>query len=246
MKGLTTNNLKIIAIICMLIDHIGFYFYDSLSFDVYYVLRIIGRCAMPIFSFLILQGFLHTKSKTKYFLRLLVLAIITQTIFILLKFINIKYYPNYYTSMTDYFNIVLSFAICIVMLMIIEYKVEEKIYNVIFNILKFVLIVVLLSIYFIVDIDYFISVPAMIIGFYFINKLCSKDIIKKILNCAIIFIVSIISQQFIGIFTLLAFPFILLYNGKLGKKSNVLKYSFYIFFPLHHFILYFLAMIFIK
>ena len=148
--------------------------------------------------------------------------------------------------MTDYFNIVLSFAICIVMLMIIEYKVEEKIYNVIFNILKFVLIVVLLSIYFIVDIDYFISVPAMIIGFYFINKLCSKDIIKKILNCAIIFIVSIISQQFIGIFTLLAFPFILLYNGKLGKKSNVLKYSFYIFFPLHHFILYFLAMIFIK
>ncbi len=248
MKGLTTNNLKIIAIICMLIDHIGFYFYESLPFDVYYSLRIIGRCAMPIFSFLILQGFLHTKSHKKYFLRLFLLAIITQSIFILLKIINIKYYPSYQTDIDKDFNIVLSFAISIIMLMIMEYKLEikEKNYNVIFNILKFILIALLFSIYFIIDIDYFISVPVMIIVFYFINKIFSKEILKKILICITIFVISIIEQQFIGIFTALAFPFILLYNGNLGKKSNALKYSFYIFFPLHHFILYFLAMIFIK
>ena len=64
-KGLTSNDLKIVAIITMLIDHIGYYLYPNLNLETYVAFRIIGRISMPIFAFLIVQGFLHTKNIKK-------------------------------------------------------------------------------------------------------------------------------------------------------------------------------------
>ncbi len=249
MKGFTTNNLKIIAIIAMIIDHIGFYFYDKIPYQLYINCRIIGRIAMPIFAFLILQGIKHTKSKKKYILRLFILAIITQIAIYLMYKINISYYKNYSINIINYLNIVFSFALSVLIIQIIELKIKDSnilIFKILINVLKILLIILILSIYFVINIDYSFYVPLMIIIMYFIDKILSKynkDILEKVLICITIVVIGIINQKFIGLYTILSFPFILFYNGKLGKKANILKYSFYAFFPLHHMILYFISML---
>ena len=84
MGFLSTFWLKIIAIICMTIDHIGvclgtvykngsYYLSGFMSFDTYNVLRIIGRIAFPIFCYLIVEGFFHTSDLKKYFFRIIYL-----------------------------------------------------------------------------------------------------------------------------------------------------------------------------
>ena len=59
--------LKIIALLTMTFDHIGY------SFDID-VFRIIGRIALPLFCFMIAEGAIHTKNFKKYALRLGIMA----------------------------------------------------------------------------------------------------------------------------------------------------------------------------
>lgn len=82
------STLKWIAIITMLIDHTGatlvqgmvtttsahdFQFWNVL----YWSMRAIGRLAFPIFCYLLVEGIRHTSNPTKYALRLLVFAFIS-------------------------------------------------------------------------------------------------------------------------------------------------------------------------
>ena len=76
--SLTSNGLKIIAIVTMLIDHIGYYFENNMNNTIYIILRIIGRISMPLFAYLLVQGFFYTQNLKKYILRIFVFAIITQ------------------------------------------------------------------------------------------------------------------------------------------------------------------------
>ena len=75
-KFLSNFDLKILAIITMTIDHIGAIVYPNID-----IFRIIGRVSFPIFAFLLVEGFKHTSNKLKYFLRLILFAIITQPIY---------------------------------------------------------------------------------------------------------------------------------------------------------------------
>ena len=70
--------LKIIAIITMFIDHIGYIVFGKFSYFNY-----IGRLAFPIFAFQISEGYTHTKNLKKYFFRLFLFAIISQLPFML-------------------------------------------------------------------------------------------------------------------------------------------------------------------
>lgn len=246
--GMTSNKLKIIALISMIIDHIGFYFYLNISEGAYSICRIIGRLAMPIFAFLILQGFMHTKSKAKYFTRLILLAVVTQILLKVAYHINVKYFEFYNTDISSLMNIVFSFALSVLMLMIIEYKVKlnKKIDKIILYSLKALLIIAIFSVYFIIDIDYSFYVPLEIVSMYIITKICekyNKDKLCPVVCSIILVILSVAGQGLMGIWTLFVIWVISLYNGKLGKKSKVLKYSFYIIYPVHHVLLYIAAML---
>ena len=88
-KGLSSFALKWIAIITMFIDHTTAVIWErhiaakgigvSGSIDglIDLLFRGIGRIAFPIFIFLLVQGFMHTRSKSKYALRLALFAIIS-------------------------------------------------------------------------------------------------------------------------------------------------------------------------
>lgn len=65
--------LKVIALITMIIDHIGY-------FGNIECLRLIGRLSFPIYCFLISRGIKKTKNIKNYLLRILCLAIVSQII----------------------------------------------------------------------------------------------------------------------------------------------------------------------
>lgn len=72
--------LKLIAIITMTIDHAGDIFIKHLSWMNY-----IGRISFPLFAFQISEGYIHTRNKKNYLIRLLGLAIISQFPFMLFR-----------------------------------------------------------------------------------------------------------------------------------------------------------------
>ena len=63
--------LRIIALLTMTLDHIG----ASLSFNDGFILRLLGRLAIPLFIFLTVEGALKTSNKKKYILRVGILGI---------------------------------------------------------------------------------------------------------------------------------------------------------------------------
>ncbi len=80
--------LKIVAFLTMTLDHIGVMaemnFLDGTWSEVF---RVIGRLAMPLFCFMIVEGVIHTKSFKKYALRLGILTLLIAAALALLVYI---------------------------------------------------------------------------------------------------------------------------------------------------------------
>ncbi len=72
-----TDLIKIIAMITMLIDHLG-----AVVFPEYRVMRIIGRIAFPIYAYCIAVGCVYTRNPGRYLQRLVILALIVQPLYV--------------------------------------------------------------------------------------------------------------------------------------------------------------------
>ena len=107
------NTLKIIACISMLIDHIGYIFFPEIPF-----FRFIGRIAMPIFAFFIGEGCLYTRDRKKYFLRVFILGIICQAVYVIESLIT-------GSDGWGYMNILLTFSFSIVLCSAFLYAKEQ-------------------------------------------------------------------------------------------------------------------------
>lgn len=211
---MSSSDLKIVGIITMLIDHIGAIYFPSV-----FIFRLIGRIAFPIFAFLIVEGYVHTKDFKKYILRLLAFAIISEVPFDL-AFDNTWFYIGSQ-------NVLFTFVIAL--LVIHTFEFEQN------NILKVLEIVVLVAFSIIFNTDYSVFGIAMVVVFY-----VHRD--KKLLKCLLVVGINLLLgslivnaggfslMNFVQAFAILAIPFIWFYNGKKGKN---LKYLFYAFYPVH-------------
>lgn len=74
-RGLSGNQLKILAMLFMTLDHVGMLLLPGAVW-----LRLVGRLAFPIYAFLIAEGCRYTRSKGRYLLSLLAVAALCQAV----------------------------------------------------------------------------------------------------------------------------------------------------------------------
>lgn len=215
-KGLTANTLKIIAVLTMLIDHVGASLVWQLVeqqdtiYIIYRGMRYIGRIAFPIYCFFIVEGLLHTRSVKKYMARLLVFALISELPFdyALMGEFTMKY-------QNVFFTLALGLG-CIWGFQVLEEKMQEGFGQIL---LKLAVLVVTYGAAELMHTDYGGFGVAIIAVLYLLRK-------NKLMQCG---------AGAIGFSWELTAPlsFVLLYyyNGEKGKQVN--KYLFYGFYPVH-------------
>lgn len=70
-QGLSSFQIKVIALVCMTLDHLAAFGFDIPIFEQYYtLLRTIGRIAAPLFLFILVQGAQNTRNRKRFILRL--------------------------------------------------------------------------------------------------------------------------------------------------------------------------------
>ncbi len=242
MQVLNRFNLKLIALISMFIDHVGAIIgYDTFRQNdiewLYFVFRIIGRISFPIFAFFVAEGWFYTRNRKKYFLNMLLFAIISQPIYYFALNINVF----------D-FNILFTFCISILLFLLIDnmkkYKSLSFIYIMIFVlILTMVLILDILGLTISYGI-YGVCLPLVFYLLYNSNIKQNRIFLWGIVSVLVVlkwFVLFIFNPQFniqqiYPLLALFSIPLLMLYNGEKGNYS--FKWLFYIFYPAHLFFIY--------
>lgn len=226
-KGLNSNQLKIIAIIAMTIDHIAWLLFPGLQLHpIALIMHIIGRITAPIMWFFIAEGFHYTKSVGKYILRLFIFAIISHFAYTFAG--GISLIPNSFFGAT---SVIWSLAWAVV-LMIIFTTNKLKTY------IKIILIILICLITFPSD---WSTIAAICPVYLYLNRVNfnkqSKTMtIWLLVYAAVYFIFLNKIYALIQMFGLLSLLFLRKYNGKRGEWKGM-KWFFYIYYPVHLFVI---------
>lgn len=228
---LSGNQIKILACVLMLIDHIGYFLLPKLL-----ILRIIGRVCFPLFAFMISEGARYTKNKIRYVSTIFVLGLICQI-------------PSFVMEGNRKFNVLITFTLTILTVYALEYFKDSILNNE--DIIKkafkgFVFCFAVMAIY---GISYLPLGISFEYGFFgcMIGVFASIPVrntrLDKIWVRVLFSFVPLIAYCYLtkGItyYALLSLPILLLYSGKRGKTK--MKYFFYVFYPTHVLILYFIS-----
>jgi len=201
-KILTAYHLKMIALVTMIIDHIGIVFFPEIL-----MLRIIGRTAFILYAFMIVEGFIHTSSFHKYIKRMMIFCFLSEIPFDLAIHGKLIYLGH----QNIFFTLILG---------IIGLKLLSK------NQSIFKRILISLSCMFIAYIlkfDYsWYGILVIFIFYYFRTNTVNKYLLTSIAGLfasAEVFVLQFLSP--------IAFIPISMYNHQQGTKTGIIYYSFY-------------------
>ena len=271
MKRLSLSGfqLKYIALIAMVFDHIHYFFDYTGKIPIWFAM--IGRLAAPLFLFSVIEGFIHTRNRKKYFLKIYVLAILMGLIqFGFYNFLHPLVRPDGFFPK----NMMLSsFAILLVVLQGIAWIQEKKylkgIPTLLFPLmLPWLMLLLYLSgqdkpifTLFINLLNYTVLPTHTSIsdgGTWLLLTgiamyLCHKNLKKEVLAFVTVSLVWVLMGivlsrpsfqdlmfRYIEWMEIFAAPLMLCYNGQRGKGS---KYLFYVFYPTHIYLLYALSVL---
>lgn len=199
---LNSYHLKILALVTMIIDHIGAIFYPDLIF-----LRIIGRVTFVLYAFMLVEGVYHTNNIHKYIKKIFIWALLSEVPF------DIAFYgtPFYFGHQNIYFTLLIS---------ILGIYSLQRIKSFFYSI---IVVQVVIGVSYFLNFDYSWYGTTMIMSFYLLRKMCTfKFIFIETISTIATF--NILGVQ---IFAFLGFIPILIYNGKQGKKIGSIYYSYY-------------------
>ena len=226
--------IKIIAALSMLIDHVG----SFQPFPGWEYLRTLGRVSFPLYAFMLVQGFLHTRAKWKYLVRILLLAFVTQPIY------TYCFYADAWKW--DELNILFTLSVGLVCMWLLEIgmKTAQK-RKTDWWLGCFALCAAVCCIMYAADYlgaDYGWMGIALILLLYLTAE-------HKWAWCPILLLFACRKQLVTGawnesvyqrnLFAAVSLIPMLLYNGEPGPKPEskwgtaLLKYGFYLFYPLH-------------
>ena len=235
----TSMMLHVMAMVFMLCDHLWGTVISGNEW-----LTCIGRLTFPIFAFMIVKGYFHTKSLKKYVLRLLIFAVISEIPF------NLAIGSRLFYPMHQ--NVLWSFLISIGLIYFNELvkKIKRNKLRIIIGIIvgaSSVLVGALVG--FITFVDYNAAGILTVLAFYFFRGrkwwcyigqfACLWYINLEILG-GLEYVFPLFGREFSiaqQSFALLALIPIWLYRGKQGYHSKWLQYFYYAFYPAHLLIL---------
>ncbi|WGX76589.1 TraX family protein [Paraclostridium bifermentans] len=229
MKKFNAFQIKVVLLILMLLDHLWFAFPNVFPSYIHGITRVVS----PMFAYFLVEGFFYTRSRTKYGLRLLGFAIFME---------SGNYIINLMLASKDVFvnnNIMSTLFIGFVIINLFELSKNKL------GITKIVLIVlgIIISVIAFINADIFEGsftvIPFIIITYCFRGNFKKQAIGYLIIDLPI----AIITLSAYTNFDMLMFnsdflfvlviPVILLYNGERGLNNKFSKYMFYVFYPLH-------------
>jgi hypothetical protein len=217
---MTIFHIKLIAILAMVVDHVGLFFYPQLI-----IFRIIGRLSFPLFAWLISNGAYHTKNMNHYLKRILILGLISQIPFT---------FANNLINLSGW-SLNIFFTLFLGLLAISFIRKTSNIYIQLFITIVLSLVASFLN----TDYGFFGVLSIILFYVFFKNKkyiLLSQFLISilplllsswKLMSFPYLYYLAPL-----GLFSLI---FIFSYNNKEGQK---MKYLFYSFYPLHYFLIY--------
>lgn len=232
--------LKRIAVVSMVIDHIGSFLLTPLlrsgavdgtlvvtaenagRFQTLLLLKsicdILGRLAFPLFCFLMVEGFLHTRDRGRYGLRMAVFALISELPFDL---------AHYQTPLAPQLqNVMVTLAVSIFTLLLITWG-EARTDSVSIRYVVTALITVAgAGVAFLLRGEYVFLGVLTAVGFYLLRD---KGYFR---------LLGLLPLLIVSPWVCLAAPLILLYNGERGQGS---KWFFYLFYPIHFLVFFGLA-----
>lgn len=224
-KGMNANQLKLIAIAAMTLDHLTWTLWPGYSTAWWVVLfHVLGRLTAPIMWFFIAEGYHYTHDVKKYAMRLFVLAAVSHFAY------NFCFGMSFLPFTTTAFNqtgVVWSLAWGLVLLALND---DERIKQW----QKYILILFICVITFPSDWSCIATMAVFHIG---VNR---GDFKKQMtgmmfwtLMYAIVYFLFIDKvYAFIQLGTCLTIPLLWLYNGKRGSWKGMGK-LFYVYYPAH-------------
>lgn len=230
----TSFSLHIMAMLFMLCDHLWGTIVPGADW-----LTCIGRVAFPIFAFMIVEGYFHTKNLRKYVKRLLVFAVLSEIPFNLAMGSRI-FYPIHQ-------NVLWSFLISVGLIHWNEKVKEKQVWKRVFVVIASVCIGYIGGLITFVDF-YNAGILTVLVFYFFRNKkwwcyvaqlACLWYINFELLGGYSYEVQAFGETHFIarqGIALLALIP-IWLYQGKQGYHSKRLQSFYYAFYPLHLLIL---------
>ena len=226
-RPLSQEGLKFLACAIMLLDHIG------ATLIPWGTLRIIGRLAFPIFCFLLAEGAHYTRNPRNYLLRLGIGAILSELPFDLALFGSWSWQHQ---------SVMITLLLGAMALLAMKRMTQP--------LLK---ILVLLLFAFLADFmntDYGGAGVLMIALFgltrerkygWLVQLLGMYLICRWIIPGGVVWFIG--RYVFIEIFAILALIPIWLYSGKKSTSSRAVQWAFYLFYPVHLWILYLISIL---
>ena len=200
---------------------------QEIVYSVYEMMRIVGRMAFPIYCFLLVEGFLHTRSVGKYALRLLLFAFLSEIPF------DLAIAGTWFSL--DYSNVF--FTLCLGLVLIWGISFVEKFYEfwqeknwdiskgkvISLFIGGMMLTVVSAFAEMVLHCDYgFAGIAAILVLYLFRSS-------KEIAFSFCIFVLTV----FAGTIEFIAIAMLALVKRYDGSRGKSLKYVFYTFYPVH-------------
>lgn len=230
---MSSTVLKLSACLFMLIDHITCLFVPAFSGGWYFG-RAVGRLAFPIFCFLLAEGYVRTRSRKKYAIRLAVSALLSEIPFDLCF--------NGFLDGTDHFldsqNVMFTLLLGFLLLWVYDNLYQKYRFsplqfnlNAVISILAFSMAAILISS------DYSYIGILFILVFYVFRG-------KKLPLFLGILAVNVFFCNKLELFSLLSFGLIWLYRRekdscvyeketKDQRRKRITRYLFYLFYPGH-------------
>lgn len=210
--------LRLLALACMAVDHAGLALFPNIG-----AFRCIGRLAFPIYCFLLVQGFVHTRDLRAYARRLTLFAILSEIPFDLLIFGRVA-------SGTEQ-NVLFSLLLGLLALHGARSLKKQPVL-----IAAYALILSMIAM--IARVSFGWLPVALCLCFYYFQE----NKLRMALCAALILSAYTLSLQLSGVAlswvlvslcALLALPIILLYNHQRGPRTPALTFLFYAAYPLH-------------